>query len=195
MKINGTAETLARVVANVALAAETDATMVNLSGVQFRRDGSEPVELAATDRYRITLATLSGVTVDGEGIYYVSAKSLVNALSMAAKGVRKGAPVTIDLANNLIEFNGSTISLETLDYKFPEYRELLPTVSDELPSGVFPIAAESLAMLGKLKFDKRDQGSWVIHFNGDTKPFMAEREDLQAATQYRVWVMPKLSRR
>lgn len=192
MQIMGSAEKLARVIGNVALGAETNTTMPSLCSIYFRRRETGEIELASTDRYRLVVATIGSDLGKGDGQYLVNAKSFVSSLSLAVKSSAKNSLITIDLAESVIKFGESTIAFETLPYKFPDYDSTMPSVTDQLPSGVFTVVSESLALLGKIKFDKRDTSAWTIRFNGDTKPALAERNDSDIT--YRVWVMPKLVR-
>lgn len=199
MKISASVESLARVVGNVAVCADTDRFMHNLCSVYVSRDPeSGLVELAATDRYRLAIATFSADAVcEGETPVLVDAKSLQAALAMVAKTCGKSRMVSIDFESGVIDFGQGELPIEKLNFSFPNWRDgLLPEITESLPGGVFPIASESLAALGKFKFSKHQANeSWVIRFTGDGKPFAAERKDTADNIAYRVWVMPRLSRR
>lgn len=195
MKIRLNVESLARVVANVATCAETNRTLPALCAVYVSRNpDSGLVELAATDRYRLAVATFSADAVcEGETPVLVDAKSLQAALAMVAKTCGKSRMVSIDFESGVIDFGQGELPIEKLSYSFPNWRDgLLPEITESLPGGVFPIASESLAALAKFKFSKHQVNeSWVIRFTGDGKPFAAERQDTADNIAYRVWVMPR----
>ncbi|MEN9710230.1 MAG: hypothetical protein RL441_222 [Actinomycetota bacterium] len=120
---------LATAVAQVHVAAETNESLVNLTGIQMEF-AKGVITLAATDRYRLALRDVSwspSVT-DPDTIALVPAAKLND----IAKGLADCATVEIAVANGgdstLIGFtgNGRSIATSLLGYKFPPYRDTIP---------------------------------------------------------------------
>ena len=124
---------LAAAVSSVHIAAETNESLVNLTGIQleFSKTG---ITLAATDRYRLALRDAEWVPTSNE----ISAVALVPAskLNDIAKGLADCETVEIALNANgdssLIGFTGGGRSIATslLGYQFPRYRDTIPAPGD-----------------------------------------------------------------
>ena len=118
-------------VAQVALAAGRDDTLPVLTGVRLEIEG-ETLTLAATDRYRLSVRTLTW-RPETPGL---STTALVPARTLAdtAKALGSGSQVTLALATGsagegMVGFEGSgrRTTSRLLEGEFPKYRSLLPS--------------------------------------------------------------------
>ena len=124
-----TGEDLSTAVGQVHIAAETNESLPNLTGIQleFTKDS---ITLAATDRYRLALRDVSWspAVSDPDASVLVPASRLND----IAKGLADADKVSIAVSNNgdnkLIGFTGGGKSIATalLGYAFPKYRETIP---------------------------------------------------------------------
>jgi len=133
-------DVFAAAVGQVAIAAGRDDTLPVLTGVRVEIEG-EQLTLAATDRYRLAVRTLTWKP-EQPGL---SATALVPARTLAetARALTGGAEVTLALATGtsgegMIGFEGGpTGSLRRttsrlLEGEFPKYRSLLPSESSSV---------------------------------------------------------------
>ncbi|MCW2605623.1 MAG: dnaN [Frankiales bacterium] len=126
-------DVFAAAVAQVAVAAGRVDTLPQLTGVRVEIEGDQ-LTLAATDRYRLAVRTLSWNPTDSS----VSAVALVPAKTLAdtAKALTGGPEVTLALSSGsagdgMIGFEGAGRRTTTrlIDGEFPKYRALLPDTS------------------------------------------------------------------
>ncbi|MFN2521783.1 MAG: DNA polymerase III subunit beta [Mycobacteriales bacterium] len=130
-------DAFAAAVGQVAVAAGRDDTLPVLKGVRIEIEG-EQLTLAATDRYRLAVRTLTW-RPEEPGL---SATALVPARTLAetAKALTGGAEVTMALASGtsgdgMIGFEGGPsgslrrTTSRLLEGEFPKYRSLLPSES------------------------------------------------------------------
>ncbi len=124
-------DVFATAVAQVAVAAGRVDTLPQLTGVRVEIEGDQ-LTLAATDRYRLAVRTLTWNPTDSG----VSAVALVPARTLAdtAKALTAGPEVTLALSSGsgsgdgMIGFEGAGRRTTTrlIDGEFPKYRNLLP---------------------------------------------------------------------
>ncbi|MCW2613747.1 MAG: polymerase subunit beta [Frankiales bacterium] len=141
-------------VRQVALAAGRDDTLPVLTGVRFEIEG-DTLTLAATDRYRLAVRTLTWNPSDPD----VSTTALVPArtLSETAKALTAGPEVTLALSGSgstegMIGFEGAgrRTTSRLLEGEFPKYRSLLPSESTalaEVATGPFVEAVKRVALV------------------------------------------------
>jgi DNA polymerase-3 subunit beta len=155
-------DVFAAAVAQVAIAAGRDDTLPVLTGVRLEIEG-EQLTLAATDRYRLAVRTLTW-RPEQPGL---SATALVPARTLAetAKALTGGAEVTLALAagtgsgsagEGMIGFEGGPAgslrrtTSRLLEGEFPKYRSLLPSESSsiaEVPTLQLVDAAKRVALV------------------------------------------------
>jgi DNA polymerase-3 subunit beta len=141
-------------VAQVALAAGRDDTLPVLTGVRIEIEG-EQVTLAATDRYRLAVRTLTWKP-EQPGM---SATALVPARTLAetAKALTSGPEVTLALSTGTtgegmigFEGGGRRTTSRLLEGEFPKYRSLLPSESSafaEVATAPFVEAVKRVALV------------------------------------------------
>ncbi|MBK5308155.1 MAG: DNA polymerase III subunit beta [Frankiaceae bacterium] len=136
-------DVFAAAVAQVAIAAGRDDTLPVLTGVRLEIEG-EQLTLAATDRYRLAVRTLTW-RPEQTGL---SVTALVPARTLAetAKALTGGAEVTLALSSSgsgsagdgMIGFEGGPAgslrrtTSRLLEGEFPKYRSLLPSESTSI---------------------------------------------------------------
>jgi DNA polymerase-3 subunit beta len=151
-------DAFAAAVAQVAIAAGRDDTLPVLTGVRVEIEG-EQLTLAATDRYRLAVRTLTW-RPEEPGL---SATALVPARTLAetAKALTGGAEVTLALAagssgDGMIGFEGGPAgslrrtTSRLLEGEFPKYRSLLPSESSataEVPTVQLVEAVKRVALV------------------------------------------------
>ena len=151
-------DVFAAAVAQVALAAGRDDTLPVLTGVRIEIEG-EQLTLAATDRYRLAVRTLTW-RPESPGL---SATALVPARTLAdtAKALTGGAEVTLALStgsagDGMIGFEGGPAgsarrtTSRLLEGEFPKYRSLLPSESSataEVPTAHLVEAVKRVALV------------------------------------------------
>jgi len=157
----GTAGTLesdvfASAVAQVAVAAGRDDTLPVLTGVRVEIDG-ETLTLAATDRYRLAVRTLSWHP-EAPGL---TTTALVPARTLAdtAKALTSGPEVAVALSTGsggegMIGFEGAgrRTTSRLLEGEFPKYRSLLPSESSavaEIPTAPLVEAVKRVALVAE----------------------------------------------
>ena len=153
-------DVFAAAVAQVAIAAGRDDTLPVLTGVRLEIEG-EQLTLAATDRYRLAVRTLTWKP-EQPGL---SATALVPARTLAetAKALTGGSEVTLALSSTgasggdgMIGFEGGPAgslrrtTSRLLEGEFPKYRSLLPSESSsvaEVPTLQLVEAAKRVALV------------------------------------------------
>ncbi len=124
-------DVFAAAVSQVAIAAGRVDTLPQLTGVRVEIDGDQ-LTLAATDRYRLAVRTLSWRPEQGD----LQATALVPAKTLAdtAKALTGGPEVTLALSSGTagegmigFEGGGKRTTTRLIDGEFPKYRALLPT--------------------------------------------------------------------
>ncbi len=155
---SGTLESdvFAAAVAQVALAAGRDDTLPVLTGVRVEIEG-EMLTLAATDRYRLAVRTLSWRPATPG----LSTTALVPARTLAevAKALTTGPEVTIALATGgagegMVGFEGAgrRSTSRLLEGEFPKFRSLLPAESSalaEVSTAPFVEAVKRVALVAE----------------------------------------------
>lgn len=151
-----TAEVFAAAVGQVALAAGRDDTLPVLTGVRVEIEG-DAVTLAATDRYRLAVRTVSWKPEQPD----LSAVALVPARTLAdtAKALPTGDDVRVALASRThgeglmgIESGGRRMTTRLLDGEFPKYRSLLPSESSSVArvdTGSFSEAVRRVSLVAE----------------------------------------------
>lgn len=141
-------------VAQVALAAGRDDTLPVLTGVRVEIEGDQ-VTLAATDRYRLAVRTLTWKP-EQPGM---SATALVPARTLAetAKALTSGPEVSLALSTGTtgegmigFEGGGRRTTSRLLEGEFPKYRSLLPSESSsfaEVSTAPFVEAVKRVALV------------------------------------------------
>jgi DNA polymerase III sliding clamp (beta) subunit (PCNA family) len=94
-----------------------------LTGVLIDADSSA-TRLAASDRYRLAVSTVSGAEVTGPPVSAIVPVALVDEVLAL---LCDSGPVTIDLAGDelSVEVAGRTVRGRRLDHDFPDYRGLI----------------------------------------------------------------------
>nr|WP_277394604.1 MerR family transcriptional regulator [Blastococcus litoris] len=120
--VRTTAAELAAALRAVRYAVGTDSELPMLTGVLLDADDSA-ARLAATDRYRLAVSTLSGAEVSGT----VSALLPVALVDDVLAGIAEDGPVTLRLDGDDVgvELPGRTVTGRRLDHDFPDYRRVL----------------------------------------------------------------------
>ncbi len=120
---------LAEAVAQTVIAAGRDDALPMTTGIRIEIEG-ETLTLAATDRFRLALRTLSWAPAGPEPL---STAVLVPArtLSDAAKTLGGTKDVTVSLGSGLLglEAGGRRTTVRLMDLEFVKYRSLLPSES------------------------------------------------------------------
>ena len=124
-----TGEDLMTAVTQVHIAAETNESLPNLTGIQLEF-GKSHITLAATDRYRLALRDVSWTpsVKDPDTAVLVPAARL-NEIARGLAGAKKvDIAVSNSSENKLIGFSGGGKSIATalLGYAFPKYRDTIP---------------------------------------------------------------------
>ena len=147
-------DVFAAAVAQVAVAAGRDDTLPVLTGVRIEIDG-EQLTLAATDRYRLAVRTLTWHP-EQPGL---TATALIPARTLAdtAKALTGGPEVTLSLSTGgagegMIGFEGGgrRTTSRLLEGEFPKYRSLLPAESSAvagIATGPFVEAVKRVALV------------------------------------------------
>ena len=108
---------------SVRYAAGTDPELPMLLGVllDVAEDG---VRLAASDRYRLAVATLAGAEMTGPPVSAIAPLALIDELLSVLDGA---GPVTISVDGHeiVVEVGGRTVRGQRIDHDFPDYRRLL----------------------------------------------------------------------
>jgi DNA polymerase-3 subunit beta len=143
-------------VGQVALAAGRDDTLPVLTGVRVEIDGDQ-VTLAATDRYRLAVRTLTWKPSTPD----LTTHALVPARTLAdtAKALTAGPEVTLALSTGsagegMVGFEGSgrRTTSRLLEGEFPKYRSLLPSESSavaQVPTAPLVEAVKRVALVAE----------------------------------------------
>ena len=149
-------DVFAAAVGQVALAAGRDDTLPVLTGVRVEIEG-DSLTLAATDRYRLAVRTLSWRPTTPD----LSTTALVPARTLAdvAKALTSGPEVSVALATGsagegMVGFEGAgrRTTSRLLEGEFPKYRSLLPSESSavaEVEVGPFVEAVKRVALVAE----------------------------------------------
>ncbi len=149
-------DVFAAAVAQVAVAAGRDDTLPVLTGVRVEIE-DETLTLAATDRYRLAVRTLSW-RPETPGL---STTALIPARTLAetAKALTAGPEVTVALATGgggegMVGFQGAgrRTTSRLLEGEFPKYRSLLPSESSayaEVTTAPFVEAVKRVALVAE----------------------------------------------
>jgi DNA-binding transcriptional MerR regulator len=123
-RITTSAAELGTALRSVRYAAGTHPELPMLVGVllDIADDG---VRLAASDRYRLAVATLSGAEVTGPPVNAIAPLGLIDEILSVLDG--DTGPVTIGVDGNdiAVEIGGRTVRGQRVDHDFPDYRRLL----------------------------------------------------------------------
>jgi DNA polymerase III sliding clamp (beta) subunit (PCNA family) len=121
--ISTSAAELGTALRSVRYAAGTDPELPMLVGVllDIADDG---VRLAASDRYRLAVATLSGAERTGPPVNAIAPLGLIDEILSVLDGA---GPVTIGVDGNdiAVEIGGRALRGQRIDHDFPDYRRLL----------------------------------------------------------------------
>jgi DNA polymerase-3 subunit beta len=128
-----TGSELASAVTQVHIAAETNESLVNLTGIHMEF-ASGVITLAATDRYRLALRDMewNPSITDPEAIALVPASKLNDIAKGLADCDAVEIAITTGSESSLIGFSGGGRSIATalLGYQFPRYRDTIPAPGD-----------------------------------------------------------------
>jgi len=160
---------------HVHVAAGRDDTLPTLTGVHVSWTDGEAVVFAATDRYRLAVATTE-VKGSGDGTFLMCRKDAIELIKLLPKPKRGSMvpEVTVTVTKEHVTFfmvhDGSTISREyrTLDGDYPKYRSLL----DYEPKPTQNIAWNPVFMadVAKLPHERNLPVKWT--FTGETRPML-----------------------
>ena len=106
-----------------AVGADPDLPM--LTGVLLDLPTDGPVELAATDRYRLAVCTVPGAVVTGPAVGVLVPVALVDEALVALDRAAGPVTVTVDGDRLTIEGAGRTLRGQRLPHDFPDHRRLL----------------------------------------------------------------------
>ena len=122
-RITTTAAELCTALRAVRYAVGTNAELPMLTGVLLDVD-DDAARVAASDRYRLAVSTLSGADVTGPAVSALLPVLLVDELLTLLTG---DGPVTIGVAGDeiTVEAAGRTLTGRRLDHDFPDYRRVL----------------------------------------------------------------------
>ena len=177
----------------VHVAAGKDDTLPTLTGVHVSWTDGEPIVFAATDRYRLAIATV-GEAGEGDGAFLLPRRDAIELIKVLPKP-KRGLPdadvvvtVTKDHVTVFMVHDGSTFSKEyrTLDGEFPKYRGLLPK-SDPQPISGIAWNPDFMADVAKLPIARYAPVKWS--FYGETRP-MVGRFRADNGTDWEYLLMP-----
>lgn len=160
---------------HVHVAAGRDGTLPTLTGVHVSWSDGEPVVFAATDRYRLAVATTETVGV-GDGVFLMCRKDAIELIKLLPKS-RRGAldsEVTVTVTKDHVTFfmvhDGSTMSREyrTLDGEYPKYKTLMNV--EAKPTQNIAWNPVFMADVAKLPMERNLPVKWT--FAGETRPAM-----------------------
>ena len=179
-------DVFAAAVGQVALAAGRDDTLPVLTGVRMEIEG-DTVTLAATDRYRLAVRTLTWRPEVAD----LSTTALVPARTLAdtAKALTSGPEVAVALAtgsgDGMVGFEGAgrRTTSRLLEGEFPKYRSLLPNESTavaEVATAPFVEAVKRVALVAErntpVRLDFSPDGV-VLEAGGSDHAQASERMD------------------
>jgi DNA polymerase III sliding clamp (beta) subunit (PCNA family) len=178
---------------HVHVAAGRDDTLPTLTGVHVSWTDGEPIVFAATDRYRLAIATV-GEAGSGDGVFLLPRRDAIELIKVLPKAKRNThdpdvvVTVTKDHVTVFMVHYGSTFSKEyrTLDGQFPKYRSLLPKTDPQPISGIAWNPAY-MADVAKLPIARYAPVKWS--FYGETRP-MVGRFRADDGTDWEYLLMP-----
>ena len=123
-RITTTAGELGTALRSVRYAAGSDPELPMLLGVliDIADDG---VRLAASDRYRLAVATLSGAEVTGPPVDAIAPIGLIDELLAVLDDAAGAVTISVDGNDIAVEVGGRTLRGQRVDHDFPDYRRLL----------------------------------------------------------------------
>ena len=179
---------------HVHIAAGRDDTLPTLTGVQVTWSEGEPIRFAATDRYRLAVATVDRGLDDkrltlavGEGSFLLPRKDAIDLVKQLPKPKKRdthAVPVSVTQTKGYVTFHwvheGSTVNREfrTLDGQFPKWQSLIPTEYGAVKNIAFNPAY--LADVAKLPHESTIK--WA--FTQPTRPAVASWDCAGIAWQY-----------
>lgn len=119
----------------VRYAVGTDPELPMLIGVLLDADG-DTVRVAATDRYRLAVSTLSDARIDGPPASVLVPVALVDEVLAALDGASNAAITVVD-GDITVDVDGQVLRGRRLDLDFPDYQRLLR------PAGAHRIAIDA----------------------------------------------------
>jgi DNA-binding transcriptional MerR regulator len=127
-RITTTAQELADALRAVRYAVSTDPELPMLTGVLFDVD-DDVVRLAASDRYRLAVSTVSGSEVAGPSTSVIAPVAFVDEVLPLL--VEPENPVTVLFAGDdiTVEVSARSLRCRRVDHDFPDYRRVLRTES------------------------------------------------------------------
>jgi len=140
----------------VAVSAGTDKSLPMLTAMLISGGGDKPVELVATDRYRLTRARLRGVDDTGEITpLLIPAQPLAKFMSGIKFPARSWGNEVVEIfpiggevmIRATVAGETSSITLRLSDATFPKYQELIPT---DLSGGNYSTGTNLMAVNPKL---------------------------------------------
>lgn len=161
----------------VHVAAGRDDTLPTLTGVHVSWTDGEPIVFAATDRYRLAVATV-GEAGTGDGTFLLPRRDAIELIKLLPKP-KRGAlnpevtvTVTKDHVTVFMVNDGSTFSREyrTLDGEYPKYRSLM----SEDVEATERIAWNPHYMADVAKLPTEKYAPIVWRFRGPTRPMVGE---------------------
>ena len=180
---------------HVHIAAGRDDTLPTLTGVQVSWSEGEPITFAATDRYRLAVATVEkgnghGLTLAvGEGSFLLPRKDAIDLVKQLPKPKKRdtgAVPVSVTQTKGYVTFHwvheGSTVSAEfrTLEGQFPKWQSLIPTEAKPVERTAYNPAY--MADVAKLPSASNHPVKWM--FSGESRPALAHWDHAGIAWQY-----------
>lgn len=160
---------------HVHVAAGRDDTLPTLTGVHVSWSDGEPVVFAATDRYRLAVATTEAKGA-GDGTFLMCRKDAIELIKLLPKP-KRGVPdpeVTVTVTKEHVTFfmvhDGSTMSREylTLIGEYPKYKTLMNVEAKATENIAWnPVF---MADVAKLPMERNLPVKWT--FAGPTRPMI-----------------------
>ena len=163
---------------HVHVAAGKDDALPTLTGVHVSWDDLGPVVFAATDRYRLAVATTE-VKGEGDGVFLLPRRDAIELIKVLPKP-RRGVPdpdvtvtVTREHVTVFMVHDGSTLSKEyrTLDGEYPKYQTLVPRDTATVPTETTAWNPDFMADVAKLPITRNRPVRWK--FYGENRPALA----------------------
>ena len=172
---------------HVHVAAGKDDTLPTLTGVHVSWTDGEPIVFAATDRYRLAIATV-GEAGSGDGVFLLPRRDAIELIKVLPKAKRNThdpevvVSVTKDHVTVFMVHDGSTFSKEyrTLDGEYPKYRSL---VSEEVEA-TERIAWNPAFMADVAKLPMVNNMPVVWRFRGSNRPMVGEWKSNDISWEY-----------
>lgn len=163
---------------HVHVAAGRDDTLPTLTGVHVSWTDGEPIVFAATDRYRLAIATVGEAGV-GDGVFLLPRRDAIELIKVLPKP-KRGVPdpdvtvtVTREHVTVFMVHDLSTFSKEyrTLDGEYPKYQTLVPRDKPAVPTEATAWNPAFMADVAKLPITRNRPVKWT--FYGETRPALA----------------------